>query len=102
MGIDAATGCRFIQAEYHQDRRLDGQGGKLVPGWRKETPFRFSAAMVTSRALFNRITLDSYVEFNVMLTKVPGSWPALWLFPVNPDWPPEIDVLEAYIIASPW
>jgi hypothetical protein len=100
-GIDAATGCRFIQAEYHQDGLSDGQGGKLVPGWQKETPFKFSAAMVTSRTLFNRIALDSYVEFNVRLTKIPGSWPALWLLPVSPGWPPEIDVLEAYIITSP-
>ncbi|MBR0697922.1 family 16 glycosylhydrolase [Bradyrhizobium lablabi] len=100
-GIDPATGCRFIQAEHHPDGLSDGQGGQLAPGWRKETPFRFSSAMVTSRTLFNRITLDSYVEFNVRLMKVPGSWPALWLLPLKPGWPPEIDVLEAYITASP-
>ncbi|WGS18270.1 MULTISPECIES: family 16 glycosylhydrolase [unclassified Bradyrhizobium] len=100
-GIDPATGCRFIQAEYHKEGLSDGQGGKLAPGWRKETPFRFSAAMVTSRTLFNRITLNSYVEFNVRLMKVAGSWPGLWLLPVTPGWPPEIDVLEAYITASP-
>ena len=100
-GIDPATGCRFIQAEHHEDGLSDGQGGKLMPGWRKETPFRFSSAMVTSRTLFNRITFNSYVEFNVRLTRIPGSWPGLWLLPVEPGWPPEIDVMEAYIIASP-
>ena len=100
-GIDPATGCRFIQAEYHEEGLSDGQGGKLAPHWRKETPFRFSSAMVTSRTLFNRITIDSYVEFNIRMTKVSGSWPALWLLPVAPGWPPEIDILEVYITASP-
>jgi len=100
-GIDPASGCRFIQAEYHEEGLSDRQGGKLVPGWRKETPFRFSAAMVTSRTLFNRITINSYVEFNVRLMRVPGSWPGLWLLPVAPGWPPEIDVIEAYITGLP-
>jgi Glycosyl hydrolases family 16 len=100
-GIDPATGCRFIQAEYHEEGLSEGRDGKLVPGWRKETPFRFSSAIVTSRTLFNRITIGSYVEFNVRLMKMPGSWPGLWLLPVDPGWPPEIDILEAYITASP-
>ncbi|OAF16755.1 hypothetical protein AXW67_11955 [Bradyrhizobium neotropicale] len=100
-GIDPLTGCRFIQAEYHQDGLSDGQGGKLVPGWRMETPFRFSSAIVTSRTLFNRITLNTYVEFNVRLMKVTGSWPGLWLLPVKPGWPPEIDLLETYITGAP-
>ena len=100
-GIDPASGCRFIQAEYHEEGLSDSNGGKLSPGWRKETPFKFSAAMVTSRTLFNRITLNSYVEFSVRLANIPGSWPGLWLLPIKPGWPPEIDVLETYVAAPP-
>jgi predicted heme/steroid binding protein len=96
-GIDPASGHRFIQAEYIPGGLSDGNGGKLSLSWRKDIPFVYSAAMVTSRTLFNRITIGSYVEFEVKLTKIAGSWPALWLLAANDAWPPEIDVLEAFI-----
>jgi hypothetical protein len=96
-GVDPASGHRFIQAEYVEGGLADRDGGRLSPGWRKDIPFNYSAAMVTSRTLFNRITLGSYVEFDVKLERVPGSWPALWLKQANGTWPPEIDLLEAFI-----
>lgn len=92
-----ADGRRFIQAEYLKDGLSDGKGGKLALPWKRSETFVYSAAMVTSRTLFNRITIGSYVEFDVQLSKVVGSWPALWLLPANGVWPPEIDVLEAFI-----
>jgi hypothetical protein len=98
-GIDASTGRRFIQAEYLEDGLSDGNGGKLSPGWQKDVPFRYSAAMLTSRTLFNRITTDSYIEFNVKLANVAGSWPALWLLQTGGGWPPEIDIIEVFISA---
>jgi hypothetical protein len=98
-GIDASTGRRFIQAEYLEDGLSDGNGGKLSPGWQKDVPFRYSAAMLTSRTLFNRITTGSYVEFNVKLANVAGSWPALWLLQTSGGWPPEIDIIEVFISA---
>ncbi len=96
-GIDASTGRRFIQAEYLEKGLSDGRGGKLSLTWREDIPFSYSAAMVTSRTLFNSITLGSYVEFEVKLAKVAGSWPGLWLKQANGAWPPEIDVLECFI-----
>jgi hypothetical protein len=99
-GIDPDTGCRFIQAEYIPGGLSDGKGGKLSLAWKKDTPFTYSAAMVTSRTLFNRITTGSYVEFEVRLTNIQGSWPALWLMAANDTWPPEIDILEAFISTS--
>ena len=99
-GIDASTGRRFIQAEYLEKGLSDGRGGKLSLTWREDIPFSYSAAMVTSRTLFNSITLGSYVEFEVKLAKVAGSWPGLWLKQANGAWPPEIDVLEC-LIKSP-
>jgi hypothetical protein len=99
-GIDASTGRRFIQAEYLENGLSDRKGCKLSLSWREDIPFSYSAAMVTSRTLFNRITLGSYVEFEVKLTKVAGSWPGLWLKQANGAWPPEIDILECFIKSS--
>ena len=96
-GIDPSTGCQFIQAEYLPGGLSDGNGGKLTHAWERDVPFTYSAAMVTSRTLFNRITFGSYVEFEVKLTRVAGSWPALWLLGADDAWPPEIDVIEAFI-----
>ncbi|WP_369726021.1 family 16 glycosylhydrolase [Bradyrhizobium sp. LLZ17] len=96
-GIDPSTGFRFIQAEYIPGGLLDGNGGKFTHAWEKDVPFTYSAAMVTSRTLFNRITIGSYVEFQVKLARVAGSWPALWLLRADDAWPPEIDVIEAFI-----
>ncbi|TFV43135.1 glycoside hydrolase family 16 protein [Bradyrhizobium niftali] len=99
-GSDPSTGHRFIQAEYVENGLSDGKGGKLLLGWQKNVPFRYTAAIVTSRTLFNRITTGSYVEFDVKLSKIAGSWPALWLKRVGDGWPPEIDILEAFIKSS--
>lgn len=96
-GIDPSTGHRFVQAEYVENGLSDGKGGKLLLGWQEGMPFKYTAAIITSRTLFNRITTGSYVEFDVKLSKVAGSWPALWLKRVGDGWPPEIDVLEAFI-----
>lgn len=96
-GIDPSTGYRFIQAEYLPSGLLDGNGGKFTHAWEKDVPFTYSAAMVTSRTLFNRITIGTYVEFEVKLARVAGSWPALWLLRADDAWPPEIDVIEAFI-----
>ncbi|WBL80323.1 family 16 glycosylhydrolase [Bradyrhizobium xenonodulans] len=96
----ASTGHRFIQAEYVQNGLSDGKGGKLLLGWKEHTPFQYTAAIVTSRTLFNRITTGSYVECEVKLTKIAGSWPALWLKTANDQWPPEIDIFEAFITST--
>lgn len=96
-GIDPLTGCRFIQAEYVENGLSDGKGRKLLLGWLEDVPYKYTSAIVTSRTLFDRITIGSYVEFEVKLSKIAGSWPALWLKRAGDGWPPEIDVLEAFI-----
>lgn len=99
-GVASSTGHRFIQAERMEKGLSDGNGGKLMLGWQKDASFKYSAAIITSRTLFDRITTDSYVEFNVKMAKVVGSWPALWLKRANDTWPPEIDLLEAFITSA--
>lgn len=95
-GIEPSTGYRFIQAEHVPDGLSDGRGGKIAQEWQKTVPFSYTGAIITSQTLFNRITTGSYVEFDVKLSKVAGSWPALWLLRSG-MWPPEIDVMEAFI-----
>lgn len=98
-GLDPSTGCRFIQAEYVPEGLSDPQGGKITLGWQKEVAITYTAAIITSQTLFNGIKTGSYVEFDVKLSRIAGSWPALWL--LRPGmWPPEIDVIEAFISSS--
>lgn len=98
--IAPSTGHRFIQAEYVPTGLSDGKGGKLSPGWQPNVPFKYTAAMITSLTLFNSITTGSYVEFEVKLSKIAGSWPALWLKRANNESPLEIDIVEAFIKSS--
>ncbi|SIO35401.1 Glycosyl hydrolases family 16 [Bradyrhizobium erythrophlei] len=98
-GLDPSTGHRFIQAEYIPEGLSDGRGGKITLGWQKEAPVTYTAAIITSQTFFNRITTGSYVEFDVRLSKIAGSWPALWLLRSG-KWPPEIDIIEAFISSS--
>lgn len=98
-GLDPSTGHRFIQAEYVPEGLSDGRGGKMTLGWQKEVPVTYTSAIITTQTLFNRITTGSYVEFDVKLSKIAGSWPALWLLRSG-MWPPEIDIIEAFISSS--
>lgn len=99
-GIEPSTGHRFIQAEHVPQGLSDGRGGKITLAWQKDAPVTYTAAMVTSRTLFNQIGIGSYVEFEVKLSKIAGSWPALWLLRAGDVWPPEIDVMEAFISST--
>ncbi|MGY3499940.1 glycoside hydrolase family 16 protein [Bradyrhizobium sp. USDA 4471] len=95
-GIEPATGCRFIQAEHVPGGLSDNRGGQIMQEWQKTVPFTYTGAIITSQTLFNRIATGSYVEFDVKLSKIAGTWPALWLLRSG-MWPPEIDVMEAFI-----
>ena len=52
---------------------------------------RFGSGMIKSNQTF------TYGKIT-MIAKLPsarGSWPAFWLLPAEPKWPPEIDIFEA-------
>lgn len=37
-----------------------------------------------------------YLQVTARIPYGPGLWPALWLLPVNGQWPPEVDIIEHY------
>lgn len=51
---------------------------------------RFGSGMLLSRTAFKY----GKVRVIAQLPSARGSWPAIWLLPARPSWPPEIDILE--------
>lgn len=88
-------GKRFIQAEHHPSGIIDTQGRKQIN--KQGIEYQYSAAVITSRTLCNNITTGCYIEVEARFSNVVGTWPAIWLLPTNGSWPPEIDLLEAFI-----
>ena len=75
--------------------------GKLqISAWR--TPgavhngevFDYSSGLISSHKSFTA----QYGRFEIRCKMVNGQglWPAFWLLPITTEWPPEIDVFEAY------
>lgn len=87
--------CRALRAE-----RLDGQGGRPGPiaSPTVAKTYNYTASMITTRKLFPTVKVGDYVEARFKVAPVLHTWPAFWLLPANPFmWPPEIDVLEAFL-----
>ncbi len=51
---------------------------------------RFGSGMLLSRTLFTY----GKIRLVAKLPSAVGSWPAFWLLPAKPVWPPEIDIFE--------
>lgn len=62
------------------------QAAYQVGGWR-----RFGSGILLSRFSFQY----GKVRVVAKLPNARGSWPAIWLLSAKPQWPPEIDILEA-------
>lgn len=59
-----------------------------------------AAALTGERMPATHVTYGQY-EWEAQMPDRRGSWPALWLLPVN-GWPPEIDVYEGFGNAPGW
>ncbi len=63
--------------------------------------YRHGAAVLTGERMpATRVTYGQY-EWEAQMPDRRGSWPALWLLPVN-GWPPEIDVYEGFGNSDGW
>lgn len=63
--------------------------------------YRHGAAVLTGEKMpATHVTYGQY-EWEAQMPDRRGSWPALWLLPVN-GWPPEIDVYEGFGNSSGW
>ena len=63
--------------------------------------YRHGAAALTGKRMSaTHVTYGQY-EWEAQMPDRRGSWPALWLLPVN-GWPPEIDVYEGFGNAPDW
>ena len=54
--------------------------------------YSYRSGMVTTFSSFN--FTYGYLQIVARIPGGTGTWPALWLLPVNRAWPPEIDVME--------
>lgn len=54
--------------------------------------YPYSSGMISGHDKFS--FLYGYVEARLKSPRGRGLWPALWMLPVNHEWPPEIDILE--------
>ena len=109
----AATGCTNFgnpqEEEWYLPSQVDVSGGVLHLIAR-ETPtvgrnssgapkiYPYRSGMVTTYSSF-RFTYG-LVRVVARLPGGIGTWPALWLLPANGSWPPEIDIMENFGLAS--
>ena len=94
-----ANGRFFLQAERHEGGVRDWQGNIITDS--QGDPYRYSASLVTTKRLFNRIAAGCFVEAKLQLDPVFGSWPAFWLLPDDERSETlEIDVLEGFFRRS--
>ncbi|MFO6448774.1 family 16 glycosylhydrolase [Erythrobacter sp. NE805] len=63
--------------------------------------YRHGAAVLTGERMPETHLTYGQVEWEAWMPDRRGSWPALWLLPVN-GWPPEIDVYEGFGESPGW
>jgi beta-glucanase (GH16 family) len=56
--------------------------------------FDYSSGLISSHKSFT--TQYGRFEIRCKMVNGQGLWPAFWLLPITTEWPPEIDVFEAY------
>jgi hypothetical protein len=54
---------------------------------------QYRSGMIQSKNIFHQ--LYGYFEIRAKLAQGPGMWPAFWLLPYVPRWPPELDIMES-------
>jgi beta-glucanase (GH16 family) len=60
--------------------------------------YPYTSGMVTTHSSFN--FTYGYVQVVAQVPGGVGTWPALWLLPTNGSWPPEIDIMENWGLAT--
>lgn len=101
------SGRRVLRSEHFPDGVRDAAGNLTLCPWRPiidpmtgqttgYEPFKYTAAMITSRKLFTASVGDRVeARFSMPVLGERGAWPAFWLLPMPPlNWPPEIDMME--------
>ena len=62
-------------------------------------PFSYYAGSITTEGMFAQI--HGYFEMRAQLPPGAGMWPAFYMVPNTYEWPPELDVLEAFGAPAP-
>ena len=81
--IDTSKGQMTLLQQYKPKKIIDQHGSVLNS--------QYAIGLVSSKSSWRY----GWFEFEVMLPKGVGLWPAVWLTGKN-FWPPEIDILEGY------
>jgi beta-glucanase (GH16 family) len=91
------------ELQVYTDDNVEISGGSLVLTARQQDAegftmsderegFDFTSGMVTTESSF--AFTYGYVEVRARVPSADGVWPAIWLLPINREWPPEIDIME--------
>lgn len=82
------------EAEYYADDAFEFKNGvmRIRADKRDKEGFHYTSGLISNYGNFSQ--QYGYFEMKARLPKGQGYWPAFWLMPTNPGWPPEIDIME--------
>lgn len=111
--LPSETGCTNngnFEQEWYDDEQVQVASGHLtltaindpiqVAVQNQAKTFQYRSGMVNSGSGSTNSSVRwagtyGYYEARMKFQAGQGIWPAFWLLPVNKEWPPEIDIMEA-------